>query len=74
MTPPVLAEVKGGGYMVASKSVEGAWRFVLGNGCSCPAGGRRTCRHRQAVDAHLRALSAAHARPAGAVNPSLLVD
>ncbi len=78
ITAPEVVEVKSGdfmiGYMVRSKSVPGAWRYVRGNECSCPAGTKRTCRHRQLVAAHCRDIDAQHARPAGAVRASMFVD
>lgn len=66
-----LAVVQGkdvGGYFVASASVEGCWRYVYGDTCSCPAGahGARTCRHRRAV----LAFEAARAPRLAAVPPS----
>jgi hypothetical protein len=39
--PNSVSAVKGGGYIVASKSTPGAFRLVWGNECSCPATGRR---------------------------------
>lgn len=67
-------EMVGGGYMVRSKSVEGAWRLVFGRSCSCPAGGRRSCRHRRLVEVHCRRIDEQFARPAAPVNVSALVD
>jgi hypothetical protein len=72
--PPAVIHVPGWGYMVRSKSVEGAFRLVRGNTCSCPAAGARTCRHRRLVAAYCAAEDRAHARPVAPVNPSMFVD
>lgn len=74
MTTGDVYEIVGGGYMVRSKSVEGAWRLVRGNTCTCPAGTRRSCRHRRLVDEHCRAINAKHARPVAPPHISALVD
>lgn len=71
MSDDVL-RVVGGGYMVASRSVPGAWRYVHGNSCSCPAGGRRTCRHRRRTVEFERERTAP--RPVATVYPSIFVD
>jgi hypothetical protein len=73
-TPPdAVAEIKGGGYIVVSKSVEGAFRLVWGNECSCPATGK-SCRHRKLVSAYCAQQDAARRRPAGKVSASLMCD
>lgn len=74
MDGPEVAAVQGGGYIVRSLSVPGAWRFVWGKTCSCPAGERRSCRHRKAVDAFVRDRSAKNRRPSAPPHISALVD
>lgn len=74
MTDAQVIHVLGVGYIVQSKSVPGAWRLVQGRECSCPAGGRKSCRHRRLVQEHCRALDAQFERPVGRVNPSMFVD
>jgi hypothetical protein len=71
---PEVIQVRGWGYIVRSASVPGAWRLVRGDGCSCPAGGRRSCRHRRLVAAFCRAEDELRRRPVGAVNPGMFVD
>ncbi len=68
-----VSEVKGGGYIVPSKSVEGAFRLVWGNECSCPATGK-SCRHRRLVSAYCAQQDAARRRPSAPVNVSAMVD
>lgn len=71
--PDSVAYVSGTGYFVPSKSVEGAFRLVWGNECSCPATGP-SCRHRKLVAAFCAAQDAAR-RPARVpVNVSLMCD
>lgn len=62
-----------GGYFVKSASTPGAWWFVWGTECSCPATVAR-CRHLRMVDAFCRALDAANKPAAVPVNVSLMVD
>jgi hypothetical protein len=71
--PNSVAVAAGGGYIVASKSVDGAFRLVWGTECSCPAAGP-TCRHRKLVAAYVKAQDAARRRPSAPVNVSLMVD
>lgn len=71
--PNSVSVVKGGGYIVASKSTPGAFRLVWGNECSCPATGP-TCRHRKLVAAYCAAEDARNRRPAVPVARSLMVD
>lgn len=68
-----VSPVVGGGYVVSSLSVPGAFRLVWGNECSCPATGR-TCRHRKLVAAYCAALDAQRRRPSAPAAVSLLVD
>ena len=71
--PNSVSVVKGGGYVVPSKSTPGAFRLVWGNECSCPATGP-TCRHRKLVAAYCAAEDARN-RPAPAkVNSGLFCD
>lgn len=68
-----VSEIKGGGYIVSSLSLPGAFRLVWGNECSCPATGP-TCRHRKLVAAYCAKQDAAR-RPARVpVATSLMVD
>lgn len=71
---PEVLVVRSGGYMVRSASVPGAWRFVWGSECSCPAGDKPTCRHRKAVREFCRDNDLRHARPSAPANISALVD
>lgn len=76
--PNSVSAVKGGGYLVASRSLSGengeaAFRLVWGNECSCPATGR-SCRHRKLVAAYCAAEDAKDRRPLGTVNRYLMVD
>lgn len=71
--PDAVTYVSGKGYFVPSKSVEGAFRLVYGNECSCPATGP-SCRHRKLVAAFC-AQQDAERRPARVpVNVSAMVD
>lgn len=72
MTPAEIYEVSVG-FMVRSKSVDGAWRLVSGDSCSCPAR-VRICRHRQLVDAHLLERNRKNARPTAPANVAALCD
>lgn len=74
MDGPDIAHVQGVGYIVRSASVPGAWRLVVGKTCSCPAGGRRSCRHRKAVDAFVRERNERSRRPSPPPHISALVD
>lgn len=68
-----VSEIKGGGYVVSSLSVEGGFRLVWGNECSCPATGP-SCRHRKLVAAYCAQQDAAR-RPARVpVNVSAMCD
>lgn len=68
-----VSPVVGGGYVVTSKSVDGAFRLVWGNECSCPATGP-SCRHRKLVAAYCAQQDAAR-RPARVpVNVSAMCD
>lgn len=72
-----MAEVRqllGGGYVVASLSVPGAWRLVDGKTCTCPAGKARTCRHRRAVARFCAEQDRQHARPTAPANVAALCD
>lgn len=68
-----VSPVVGGGYVVTSKSVDGAFRLVWGNECSCPATGP-SCRHRKLVAAWCAQQDAKCRRPAAKVNVSAMVD
>lgn len=69
-----VLELVGGGYMVRSKSVPGAWRIVHGRTCSCPAGEKRTCRHRRLVEKFCRLLDAKFQRPSAPPHVAALCD
>lgn len=69
-----VRELKGGGYIVESVSVPGAWRLVMGKTCSCPAAKARTCRHRRAVAEYCAEINRRLARPVAPVNESALCD
>lgn len=71
-----VLEARTGGYLVKSRSTEGAWWLVFGSTCSCPAGqkGMKRCWHRAQVQAFCRALDLPLARPAAPANISALVD
>lgn len=71
--PGMVRVLQAGGYMVASASTPGAWWFVYGQECSCPATVAR-CRHLRMVDAFCRALDAAHKPAAVKTNVSAMVD
>lgn len=61
------------GYFVPSRSVEGAWRYVRGNECSCPAGAnKRPCWHVRAVTELVNANR--EPRPVPKINPAMFVD
>lgn len=62
-----------GGYFVRSATTPGAWWFVYGQECSCPATVAR-CRHLRMVDAFCRALDERHKPAPVKANVSLLVD
>lgn len=61
------------GYMVSSRSTEGAWWLVSGVECSCPAH-TPNCRHIREVAAFTRAEDAKFRRPVCAPHVSALVD
>lgn len=69
-----VRQLLGGGYVVASKSVPGAWRLVFGNTCTCPAGKARTCRHRRLVAEFCREQDRQHARPTAPAHVAALCD
>ena len=71
--PGAVLPLKAGGYMVASRSVSGAWWLVWGQTCSCPATVAR-CFHIRQVAAYCKGRDAALRRPAAKPNVSLLVD
>lgn len=61
------------GYFVPSRSVEGAFRYVRGNTCTCPAGAnKRPCWHIRAVTDLVNANR--ERRPASPINPAAFVD
>lgn len=62
-----------GGYFVKSETTRGAWWFVWGTECSCPATVAR-CKHVRMVDAFCRALDETHRRPVAPPAVNLLVD
>lgn len=68
-----VSYVSGTGYFVPSKSVDGAFRLVWGNECSCPATGK-SCRHRKLVAAYCAAQDAQRRRPSVPVHVSAMVD
>lgn len=69
-----VRQLLGGGYVVASLSVPGAWRLVMGNTCTCPAAKARTCRHRRAVTAFCAEQDRLHARPTAPPHVAALCD
>lgn len=69
-----VRQVKSGGYIVASLSVPGAWRYVEGRSCSCPAGKARTCRHRRAVAEFCAGQNREHNRPVAPPHVAALCD
>lgn len=71
---PEVLVIRSGGYIVASKSVPGAWRLVRGRDCSCPAGDRPTCRHRKLVAAFCAREAEKYKRPVAAPHIAALVD
>ncbi len=68
-----VSPVVGGGYVVSSLSVPGAFRLVWGNECSCPATGK-SCRHRKLVSAYCAQQDAARRRPSAPAAVSLMCD
>lgn len=68
-----VSPVVGGGYVVASLSLPGAFRLVWGNECSCPATGK-SCRHRKLVAAYCAAQDAQRRRPSAPAAVSLMCD
>jgi hypothetical protein len=71
--PDSVAYVSGTGYFVPSQSVEGAFRLVWGNECSCPATGP-SCRHRKLVAAYCAKQDAARRPTRVPAATSLMVD
>lgn len=62
------------GYLVPSASHPGYYARVLGSWCSCPAGERRSCRHRRLVAELVKREDEAHRRPSVPVDAGLLCD
>lgn len=71
--PGAVLPLQTGGYMVASRTTEGAYWLVWVNTCSCPARVPQ-CWHQRQVAAYVRGLDALRRRPAAPVNVSLMVD
>lgn len=60
--PGHVLEAKTGGYLVKSRTTDGAWWLVYGDTCSCPAD-VRVCFHQRQVAAFCAALSERYKRP-----------
>ena len=74
--PPIPGMVRAGetgGYFVLSRSTPGAWWFVWGDECSCPARVKR-CFHVQQVERFVAALDDIRKRPSAKPNVSAMVD
>lgn len=71
-----VLKVQGVGYIVPSRSVEGALWLVEGADCSCPAGrnGAPNCWHRRRVAELVREENERHARPSAPPNVAALCD
>ena len=71
-----IVKVPQWGYIVASRSIEGAWWMVQGGECTCPAGvaGAERCWHRSKVAEMVAAENRHFARPVVPPHVSALVD
>lgn len=68
-----VIKAPGQGYLVRSRSTEGAWWFVVGNDCSCPAGRHgHLCWHIRQTFAFEKLM--ATPRPSVPTNVSAMVD
>jgi hypothetical protein len=74
-TAVTVRQLQGGGYMVASRTTDGAWWHVVDQTCSCPAGRmERRCRHLRAVAEYCAEQNRRMARPTAPPHTSALVD